>query len=187
LLSDVSPTPPAPAAPRATTSLTGRPRFAPRLEFIAAIHAKFSQNVDLIGETPIGLRVNYFLEDGLVEGPRLRGRVLPRGGDFLLIRRDGVGSVQVYATFETHDGARVGAEYYGVLDLGNKGYERAVKGVFPPAVALQLAPRFMTGDSRYEWMNRSQFVGAGQVSAETGAVDYDLFLVSNDVRPDPLA
>jgi hypothetical protein len=180
------------AAPRAAQAASGGPapapgpgatRFSPRLEFVASVQARFAQSVDLIGETPIGLRVNYFLEEGQVVGPRLNGRMLPRGGDFLLIRRDGVGSVQVYATFETHDGARLGADYYGMVDLGEGGYERAVQGVFPELAVLQLAPRFMTGDARYSWVNRCQFVAVGQVSPGKGTVDYDLFLVSNDPRP----
>lgn len=168
--------PPSPPQP----VIEAKPRFATRLEFIAAVHAQFSQQVDVVGETPIGLRVNYFIEGGVVVGERVRGKVLPRGGDFLLIRRDGVGSVQVQCTFQTDDGAHLGAEYYGIVDLGPDGYQRAVCGKFPSVAALQLAPRFMTGDPRYLWMNRGQFIGVGRVDPNNELVDYDLFLVSND-------
>ena len=177
--------PPAPAiAPQPRRRSSNEPRFAPQLEFITSVHAAFAQSIDLIGETPLGLRLNYFLEGGTMIGPYLNGKVLPRGGDFLLIRRDGVGSVNVQATFETDDGARLGADYYGIVDLGPDGYEKAVRGEIPPLAALQLAPRFMTGDHRYEWMNRSQFVAVGQGEAGKGTVDYDLFLVSNQTGPD---
>ena len=177
------PTPPPAVAPSPQADPNSA-RFTPNLEFIAQIRTRFTQNFDIIGETPIGFRVNYYLQDGDVRGPRLKGRVLRSGGDYLLIRRDGIASVQVYATFETNDGAIFGADYYGIVDLGPDGYERAVRGHYPTKGTLQLAPRFMTGDPRYAWLNRHQFVGVGEVRPMEGAVEYDLFLVDND--PDPL-
>jgi hypothetical protein len=176
-----SPAAPPVQTPAAAHGMTGVPRFTPQLEFISSIHAAFGQSVDLIGETPIGLRLNYYLEGGTMIGPRLNGRVLPRGGDFLLICRDGVAAVNVQATFETEDGARLGAEYHGIVDLGKGGYERAVRGDLPRRTALQLAPRFMTGNPQYEWMNRAQFVAVGEVRSDQGTVDYDLFRVSNQI------
>jgi len=172
---------PSPAAPVAGAAANAR--FTPRLEFIAQIRTKFAKHFDVIGETPIGFRVNYYLEDGDVRGARLRGRVLRSGGDYLLIRRDGIAAVQVYATFQTTDGAIFGADYYGIVDLGPNGYQEAVHGRFPDKATLQLAPRFMTGDPRYAWLNRHQFVGVGEVRPHEGAVEYDLFIVDNDLDP----
>ena len=182
-LADAVPAPVAQPAPSRLVAPTGA-RFTPRLEFIAQIRTKFAQTFDVIGETPIGFRINYYLEDGDVRGPRLQGRVLRSGGDYLLIRRDGIAAVQVYATFQTNDGAIFGADYYGIVDLGAEGYQRAIHGQFPTKATLQLAPRFMTGDPRYAWLNRRQFVGVGEVRPNEGAVEYDLFAVDND--PDPL-
>jgi Protein of unknown function (DUF3237) len=42
-----------------------------------------------IGTTPRGIRQFYLAIGGSFEGPRLRGEVLPDGGDWLLMRPDG--------------------------------------------------------------------------------------------------
>ncbi len=43
-----------------------------------------------IGAVPHGARVIATITGGTFEGPRLRGKVLPGGGDWLLLRSDGV-------------------------------------------------------------------------------------------------
>ena len=55
---------------------------------------------------------------GEIRGPRCTGKVPPVGADWLLIRKDGVGLVDVRATMEMKDGALVYAAYTGVLDPG---------------------------------------------------------------------
>jgi hypothetical protein len=163
---------------------TARTTFTPRLEFVCKVRNRFSHDADLFGETPDGLRVNYYLEGGEAVGPLLNAIILPRGGDFLRIRTDGVGEVSVRAVFKARDGALLSADYYGFVDLGTEGYTRALKAEFPSLAALQLAPRFLTNDlSPYRWMNRCQFVGVGQVRVSEREVVYDLFAVHNDPVP----
>jgi hypothetical protein len=43
-----------------------------------------------IGAVPHGTRVTAPIAGGHFEGPRLRGKVLPGGGDWTLLRGDGV-------------------------------------------------------------------------------------------------
>ena len=43
-----------------------------------------------IGPVPHGTRLTAPITDGHFEGPRLRGKVLPGGGDWTLLRGDGV-------------------------------------------------------------------------------------------------
>ena len=43
-----------------------------------------------LGETPYGERRVARFEGGTFEGPKLRGIVLPGGGGWMLLRRDGV-------------------------------------------------------------------------------------------------
>jgi hypothetical protein len=95
-----------------------------------------------------------------------------------------VASLQVHAVFKTHDEAMVQADYYGMMDLGEDGHARALRGEFPQTAPLQIAPRFMTGDGRYAWMNRLQFLGVGAVRRPEGEVQYDIFAVST-VPADP--
>jgi hypothetical protein len=176
---------PVPAAPApAPTRVSGEPRFRPSLELVGRVTAQLSKPGDLIGEGPAGLRVNYYVAGGQIAGPRLWGRILPVGGDWLTIRRDGVAVVDVNSTFETSDGALIAFEYYGSMDLGRDGYARVVRGEFPPLLTAQTCPRLLTGDPRYEWVNRHQFIGVGQVREPEGRYEYDLFLLDNDLRPE---
>jgi Protein of unknown function (DUF3237) len=41
---------------------------------------------EIIGPVPEGIRVNFYVTGGTIEGPRLRGTTLPVGGDWLTIR-----------------------------------------------------------------------------------------------------
>ncbi len=53
---------------------------------------------DDLGETPLGHRRIVRVTGGSFEGPKLRGTVLPRGGDWLVERRDGVRALDVRRT-----------------------------------------------------------------------------------------
>ena len=55
---------------------------------------------EVIGELPEGIRANFYLDGRSVEGPRLKGKVLAVGADYLVIRKDGVRVLDVWATFE---------------------------------------------------------------------------------------
>ncbi len=151
--------------------------YSPYLEFLAAFSSQYSTHADVIGETPEGLRLNYYLDGGTIVGPRINGQVLPRGGDSLAIRGDGVAIISVRATFQTTDGALIGGDIDGILDLGSDAQARAQRGDFPKVAALQLAPKLITADSRYLWLNRLQLLGVGQVQLEANVVAFDLFAV----------
>ena len=62
---------------------------APRSEFLCSLSGLVGPPRD-IGTTPRGTRRFYSAIGGSFEGPRLRGQVLPDGGDWLLMRSDGV-------------------------------------------------------------------------------------------------
>ena len=88
---------------------------------------------EVIGPLTEGVRVNVYVTDGEVSGPKMRGRVRPVGGDWLTLRADGVGVFDVRATIELEDGALIYTTYNGVADLGAGGYDRFLAGN-PPAV-----------------------------------------------------
>ncbi|MFN2424819.1 MAG: DUF3237 domain-containing protein [Candidatus Binatia bacterium] len=128
-----------------------------------------------VGATPEGLRIIFPTAGGEVDGPRLRGRVLPGGGDWFTGRRDGVGILDVRTTIETHDGALIYLFYTGVADLGEDGYDRAVRGELPPLLKLRTAPRFQTAHPDYQWLNRLQCVGIGEAATGELKVSYDVY------------
>src|SRR5438034_9647845 len=60
-----------------------------------------------IGAVPHGTRATVPISGGRFEGPRLRGRVVPGGGDWTLLRTDDVLELDLRLTLQTEDGALI--------------------------------------------------------------------------------
>jgi hypothetical protein len=128
-----------------------------------------------VGNCAEGLRMIFPVSGGEVTGPRVRGRILPGGGDWMNGRRDGVGVLDVRGTIETDDGALIYMAYSGVTDLGEDGYEKALRGELPASIKLRVAPRYQTAHSDYLWLNRLQCIAVGESSPAEMKVAYDVY------------
>lgn len=130
--------------------------------------------VDL-GATPLGVRKIAAVTGGTFEGDRLRGTVVsPPGGDWLLLRNDGVLCLDVRLTLKTDDGALIFMSYKGLRHGPREVLERLGRGeaVDPSTYYMRVAPVFETASERYSWLNRALFVATGRRDA-TGPV-YDV-------------
>ncbi len=67
-----------------------------------------------IGAVPLGTRVTAPIASGSFEGPRLRGKVLPGGGDWTPLRSDGVLELDLRVTLEANDGALIHLTSFGL-------------------------------------------------------------------------
>ena len=105
----------------------------------------------------------------------MKGKLRPVGGDWLLLRKDGIGVLDVRTTMELEGGAL--ATYGGVLDLGPNGYEEFAQGILPPRIELKIAPRFYTSHPDYLWLNRLQGIGNGLFERDQLRVTYDIYAV----------
>jgi hypothetical protein len=121
-----------------------------------------------VGAVPHGTRVIAPITGGEFEGPRLRGKVLPGGGDWTLLRADGVLELDLRLTLETDDGALIHMTSFGyrhgppeVLAALGRG-ER----VDPTSYYFRTTPRFETGDARYAFLNLILAVSTGDRRAE---------------------
>ena len=133
---------------------------------------------EVIGPLPEGIRVNVYVTGGAVHGPKLQGKLRPAGGDWLIVRQDGVGILDVRATIEAHDGALIYVTYAGVVDLGEDGYHKFLQGEpVPSGQPIRTAPRFHTSHADYRWLNRLHCVGIGQAFLERAEVVYDVYAV----------
>lgn len=148
--------------------------FEPSLEHLGSLQATLSVP-QMVGESAEGLRIVFPISGGQVRGPRLGGTVLASGADWFLVRRDGVALLDVRVTIATDDGAVIYAYYLGVSDLGEDGYDKALRGEFPPKLPLRTTPRFETGHPAYAWLNRLQAVGFGEAIPAESHVAYDLY------------
>ena len=144
------------------------------LEHVCSYSAQLAEP-EVIGPVPEGLRVNFYVTDGEVTGPKLTGKVRPVGGDWLTLRTDGVAILDVRATIETDDGALIGIAYRGVGDLGETGYQDFIDGKLPPRAKLHTAPLFTTAHPDYKWLNRLQCINIGEVDFSTRVVSYDTY------------
>jgi hypothetical protein len=151
----------------------------PKLEYLMTYRADLEEPVE-IGAVPSGSRRIYDVTGGSFEGPRLKGKLLASGGDWLLIGNDGVGRLDVRATFETDDGARIYLQYHGVL-IPNEKIATALAGGRETQYGdayFMTQPRFETGDPRYAWLNSSVAVSQGRVLPN--AVEYRVYQVVNE-------
>jgi hypothetical protein len=97
----------------------------------------------MLPSTPSGTRVIAEVADAVFEGERLRGR--QRGhaaADWMTLNPALVGTLDVRALLETHDGALVYTWYHGRMNLANG----------PAAATVYSAPLYETGDERYAWL-----------------------------------
>ncbi|MFN6540753.1 MAG: DUF3237 domain-containing protein [Nostoc sp. EkiNYC01] len=132
------------------------------------------------GTGPYGTRLIFNIGGGTFEGARLRGKVLPGGGDWILVDGEGVWHMDVRLLLETEDGARIYVQYYGVVVMNEKiGTALASGGVTKYGdTYFMTQPRFETGDARYGWLNRVVAVGEGRL--ESGVVEYRVCELVND-------
>ena len=137
-----------------------------KTEFLFTITLAVPPPLDL-GETPYGSRRIASISGGSFEGPKLKGRVLPGGGDWLLLRRDGVLQLDVRQTLETDDKQHIYMTYRGyrhgpkdVIDRLNRG-----EAVDPSLYYFRTTPNFETASEKYAWLNGICSIATGERQA----------------------
>jgi hypothetical protein len=149
--------------------------FAPRFE-----HA-FSISIELAGlqwvrPSAIGAtRGAIYAASGIVDGPKLKGIVIPMsGGDFPLLRPDGVIDFDARYLLQADDGA--------VIYLQNRGYRwgspdamarmARQEAVLPDEYYMRVAPKFEAPEGPHEWLNRYVFVGVAEKTPGANCIHY---------------
>ena len=147
-----------------------------RSEFLFELRAELEEP-EQIGDTPQGNRQIYYVKGGEFEGPKLKGRVRPGGGDWLVSRADGVDELDVRATIETDDGALIYVSYKGLLHVPADVAERQGRGeaVDHGDYYFRTTPAFETASAKYDWLNRIVAVGVGEFG--DGWVAYSVYAI----------
>jgi len=120
-------------------------------------------------------RAAVYLLDGTIEGPNIKGIVVPNsGGDFPWVRPDGVIDFDARYLLQTDDGANI---YFQ-----SRGYrwgtpEAMAKMARREAVAdnlyyMRTVPKFEAPAGKYDWLNRHVFVGRAEKTAEGNRIHY---------------
>jgi hypothetical protein len=165
--------PPSPPATIPSSGSEVAPRFGYSAEFLGAMSVRLRPEV--LGHTPDGYRINFFVVDGKIRGPRLNGMIRPEGGDWLNLRPDGLGEVNIRITYEMTDGGLVLEQSGGAIYVGQDGYERVTRGVFVDVPHVYLTPSYLTADPRWSWLNPLQCYGLGHVVMEELRLECDIY------------
>lgn len=127
--------------------------------------AKFDVATPTVLEnTPFGTRIIAGITGGSFEGPKLRGTVAPvPGGDWILIRNDGVWQMDVRITLVTDDDHHIFMTYRGLRHGDKAVLDRLARGepVDPSEYYFRNTPAFETGSEKYGWLNRIIAVSTG--------------------------
>ena len=130
-----------------------------------------------MGSGRAGARRIIPIVGGTVTGPRLCGRILNVGADWQTIFADGLAELDTRYAMETDDGATIEIVNYGYRHGPKEVLEAVARGetVDPASYYMRTHARLETGDARYDWVNRTLFVGVG--ARNQASVQVDLYAI----------
>jgi len=135
----------------------------PGLEFAFEVRAEVADPT-IVGQVPHGLRRIIDILGGTVEGPKLKGKVLPGGADWQLIRADGFTDVDARYTLETDSGQLIYVTNIGIRHAAPEVMARLNAGetVDQADIYFRAVPKFEAEAPELEWLMRSIFVATGE-------------------------
>ena len=118
----------------------------------------------VIGPVAAGIRRIVPIGEGTFEGPTLRGRIVPGGADWQILRSDGVDELHARYTLETDRGALIYVLVNGLRTGPPEVIEKLRAGeiVDPSQYYFRGAATIETSAPELLWMTRSIFVIDGQ-------------------------
>ena len=119
----------------------------------------------VVGQSSHGLRRVVPITGGTFEGPNIRGRVVPGGADWQFVRPDGVLSVEAHYTLQTSDSVLIMVTNRGIRRASAVVMARLGRGeqVDPSEYYFRTTAEFEAPiGSKYEWLNKSVFVGVAE-------------------------
>lgn len=131
-------------------------------DFAFALHVQVAAPLEL-GTTHLGRRRVIPITGGAVEGPRLKGVVLPGGADWQTIRDDATAELEARYTLRADDGALIAVVNRG-LRHGPEAVMRqlaAGESVDSSSYYFRCSPVFETAAPAHRWLTQTVFVASG--------------------------
>jgi len=137
--------------------------MTPELTFAIELRVRVGAPMD-VGPIPGGRRRIVPILGGTFEGSGLKGRVLPGGADWQIVRADGLGELDTRYTLETDDGKLIYVQNVGIRHASPEVTAKLMAGevVDPSLVYFRTVPKFETSAPELAWLMRSIFVGTGE-------------------------
>ena len=149
-----------------------------KTEFLCAVaaHVDWRQVID-VGATPHGIRQIIYIRGGKFEGPRIKGVVLPGGGDWFVRRADQMVELDVRCVLRTDDNHLVYCCLRGVNEMTAEVAIKAITGepVDASKYYFRVTAAIETGSKKYDWLNRIVAVGAANLTP--AGVEYNIHTV----------
>lgn len=135
----------------------------PQLEFVFEVRARVDPPLEL-GEAGGLKRRIVPVGGGTVDGPRLKGEVIPGGADWQAIRADGLTQILARYVIRAEDGTMISVENKGVRRAAPETMRKLLAGerVDPSLVYFRAAPTFEVGPGPHAWLTENLFVSAGK-------------------------
>ena len=147
---------------------------APTTELALELYVTLSPRVE-VGESDDGVRQFIPITGGRFSGAGIRGEVMPGGADWQTRRRDGVVEVNALYSIRTDDGAVIVVDNRGIIVPPPPA---AVGGAAAPAAGyVRTSPRFHAPQGKYDWLNKTVFIGTITPATGGGAVIIRAFRV----------
>lgn len=137
----------------------------PSTELALELYVTISPAV-AVGASDHGTRQFIPITGGHFVGNGIKGEVMSGGADWQLRRPDGVTEVNALYSIKTDDGAVIVVDNRGIIVPGNGGIGYA-----------RTNPQFHAPQGKYEWLNKTLFVGTITPSTKGGAVIIRVFKV----------
>ncbi len=119
-----------------------------------------------VGASDHGTRRFIPITGGRFAGSGIKGEVMAGGADWQLSRPDGVTEVNALYSIRTDDGAVIVVDNRGIIVPANGGIGYA-----------RTNPQFHAPQGKYEWLNKTLFVGTITPATQGGAVIIRVFKV----------
>jgi hypothetical protein len=148
-------------APFAFAQTPAPPR--PGLTFAFEIRAQVGTPLEM-GDVPRGRRRIIQILGGTFSGPGMRGRILPGGADWQIVRADGFTELDTRYTLETDKGELIYVQNVGVRHAPPEVMKKLLAGetVDSSLVYFRTVPTFETSAPALQGLARSVFIGIGE-------------------------
>ena len=117
--------------------------------------------------------------DGWVEGPQIKGKIIPPSSNTLRIMGNGVSRLDVRLTIQTDDDQIIYVSYNGIIQFQKEVFDRFLRGEMLRTGDCYFitAPTFETKSQRYGWLNGVQAVGKMLEIKRGDHLIYDIFII----------
>jgi hypothetical protein len=130
-------------------------------EFLYKITLFIDAPIDA-GKSPFGTKIAYPIKGGTFDGPKMKGKVLAVGEDWLTKIDEKTNKLDVRIMLETEDMEIIACTYTGIVRINED-----------KSVYWRITPTFQTNSIRYNWLNYT--LAVGKCSFENGNVTYEVY------------